>query len=293
MALQNIVAYFDARSEAEAAKQALVSQGISASAIKLLPEEGPTSGYTRSTTETSYDHRADAGGFWASLGDLFLPDEDRYSLAEGMSRGGVALSVTADEADYDHVDAILDQCGADDIGAREAEWKSADWSGYTKSEATTSTASTTVGGTATKTYDAAMADDDGVIQVVEEQLRVGKRTAEGGRVRIRSYVREVPVEAQVELHSQHVTIERRRVDRAVTAADQVLFQDRIIEARESREEVVVAKEARVIEEIGLRSQDETHTQTVSDTVRKTEVEVVDERTGETVEGSTTLDAQRR
>ena len=42
----------------------------------MLPEAEST-GYTRSSTTTAYDYNKDEGGFWASLGDLFLPDDDR------------------------------------------------------------------------------------------------------------------------------------------------------------------------------------------------------------------------
>lgn len=123
-------------------------------------------------------------------------------------------------------------------------------------------------------------DDEGTVKVVEERLAVGKREAEGGAVRVRSYVREEPVTADVELRSTRVTIERRPVDRAATAGD-LDFQDRTIEAREHVEEAVVGKETRVVEEIGLRSDSESHVETISDTVRKTEVEIEDTRTGET------------
>ena len=303
MAQQTIIAYFDSRSEAQAAQAALIADGVAASAISLLPDEQAASTYTREASETSYDRQADRGGFWASLGDFFLPDEDRYAYAEGMSRGGVALSVMTDDASYERVADLLERSGADNIDEREAQWKSAGWSGYAASDAdvnatamTSGTMASTAGTASALATDAASTSreaattDDGVIQVVEEQLRVGKRMAEGGRVRIRSYVREVPVEAQVELRSQRVTIERHAVDRPVAAGDAALFQDRTIEAVERREEAVIAKEARVVEEIGLRSQEETQTQTVSDTVRKTEVEVVDERTGQVVENGTTQTA---
>jgi stress response protein YsnF len=40
---------------------------------------------------------------------------------------------------------------------------------------------------------------------------------------------------------------------------------------------VVSKEARVTEEVGVRKKAEQRTETVSDTVRQTEVEVEDER----------------
>lgn len=122
--------------------------------------------------------------------------------------------------------------------------------------------------------------DEDTVRVVEERLDVGKREAEAGRVRVRSYVREVPVEADVELRATRVFLDRRPVDRPLTDGD-VAFQDRTIEARESVEEAVVRKEARVVEEIGLRQETEARTEHVSDTVRRTEVEIEDERTGET------------
>ena len=58
----------------------------------------------------------------------------------------------------------------------------------------------------------------------------------------------------------------------------VAFQDRTIEAEEHTEEAVVGKEARVTEEISLRKEGSDRQETISDTVRKTEVEIEDDRT---------------
>jgi len=122
----------------------------------------------------------------------------------------------------------------------------------------------------------ALDSDDEVIPVVEEQLRVGKRDVNLGRVRVRSYVVEEPVTEQVNLREDRVTIERRPVDRALTG-DEIAFTDKTIEAEEHAEEAVVSKQARVREEIALRRDTTDRTETVSDTVRRTEVEVEDER----------------
>ena len=114
------------------------------------------------------------------------------------------------------------------------------------------------------------------IKVMEERLRVGKREVAAGAVRVRSYVVERPVEEQVRLHEERVSVERRPVDRAVTAADAAgAFQERAIEARATSEEAVVGKDVRVVEEIGLKKEATERTETVRDTVRKTEVEVED------------------
>ncbi len=119
----------------------------------------------------------------------------------------------------------------------------------------------------------APAGNDETIQVVEERLRVGKREVAKGAVRIRSYVVERPVEEQISLHEERVDVERRPVDRAVTAADNALFQERTIEARAVGEEAVVSKTARVVEEVGLHKEASDRVKTVRDTVRRTEVEV--------------------
>ena len=119
---------------------------------------------------------------------------------------------------------------------------------------------------------------DETIPVVEEQLNVGKRAVEGGRVRVRSYVVEQPVQEQVDLRDERVSVERRPVDRPLTGADRDrAFQERTIEAEEKSEEAVVNKEARVKEELVVNKDVNQRTETVSDTVRRTEVDVEDER----------------
>jgi uncharacterized protein (TIGR02271 family) len=128
-----------------------------------------------------------------------------------------------------------------------------------------------------------------VIPVAEERLRVGKRDVSHGRVRIRAYVVETPVEEQVTLREERVAVERRPADRALSDAEQA-FQERTIEAEERGEEAVVSKEARVTEEVVVRKEAEQRTETVSDTVRQTEVEVeVEDERGNTISGTGTTD----
>ena len=115
-----------------------------------------------------------------------------------------------------------------------------------------------------------------VIPVVEERLRIGKRDVSHGRVRVRSYVVETPVDEQVTLREERIAVERRSVGRPLSDADQA-FQERTIEAEERAEEAVISKEARVTEEVVVRKEAEQRTGTVSDTVRQTDVEVKDER----------------
>ena len=111
------------------------------------------------------------------------------------------------------------------------------------------------------------------IPLAEERISVGKRDAGRGTVRVRSYVVETPVQEQVTLHREDIQVERRTADRPTEAADDALFRERVIEATETSEEAVVSKEVRITEEVVVSKTAAERTQTISDTVRRTEVEV--------------------
>jgi uncharacterized protein (TIGR02271 family) len=80
----------------------------------------------------------------------------------------------------------------------------------------------------------------------------------------------------VNLREEHVHVERRPVDRPATAAD-AAFKDHTITATEMAERAVVDKQARVVEEVSVHKDAQTRTETISDKVRRTEVEVEDDR----------------
>lgn len=111
-----------------------------------------------------------------------------------------------------------------------------------------------------------------VIPVVEEELQVGKRKVETGGVQVKTSVTETPVATDVNLHSEKVKVERRPVDRPITDAD-AAFREGTIELKETAEQAVVRKRARVVEEIVLKKEGHDETKTVRDKVRKTDVDV--------------------
>jgi uncharacterized protein (TIGR02271 family) len=115
------------------------------------------------------------------------------------------------------------------------------------------------------------AGTDERIPLAEEKLRVGKRVAQQGRVRIRSYVVETPVSETVHLRDERVEVERRPVDRPLSGNEADPFREREIEATETREEPVIAKDVRVREELVMHKSTEERDETVRDTVRRTEV----------------------
>jgi stress response protein YsnF len=133
------------------------------------------------------------------------------------------------------------------------------------------------------------------IPVVEETIQVGTRQVPRGGVRLQTRVVERPVEETVRLRDETVRVERRMADRPATEADLAAGRERTVEITETDEEAVVAKEARVVEEVVVRKDVQEQTETVRDTVRRTEVEVEEVGAGRTqaARGFDTYDADFR
>ena len=112
------------------------------------------------------------------------------------------------------------------------------------------------------------------VQVVEEELEVGKRKVATGGVRVTSSVSEVPVEETVTLREEKVAAERKTVSRALSAEEaEAAFKGRTVEALGTSEQAEVTKQARVVGEVSIGKQTKEREETVRDTVRRTEVEV--------------------
>jgi uncharacterized protein (TIGR02271 family) len=298
MTQRTVTAMYDTSSAAESARDRLVGIGVPSADITV---RGTGAG-TGATTTAGDDTR----GFWEELKSLFVPDEDRHAYAEGLRRGGYLLTAQVPAGLEDQVYDVLEDSGAVDLDTRTSEWQASGWKGYGTEGVAGGTAysesgiATTGTGTAFAATDqrattarsgAALAGSTGArdvtegeesVQLMEEQLRVGKREVGRGSVRVRSYVVEQPVEEQVDLRQERVTIERRPVNREI-APGEAAFQERTIEAVERGEEAVVSKTARVTEEIGIRKDVERETETIRDTVRRQEVEVEDDRGGRAVD----------
>ena len=122
--------------------------------------------------------------------------------------------------------------------------------------------------------DAVVDIDDDVIQVVEEEVAVGKRAVVGDTIRVSSRVVADTVTEDVVLTQEEAVVAVNEVNEVVSPAEaDALFAEKTIEVTEMHEEPVVAKRAIVKEEIALGKDIDTQVETVAETVRKTVVDI--------------------
>ncbi|CAO3434085.1 YsnF/AvaK domain-containing protein [Azospirillum doebereinerae] len=295
---KTIVALYDDRTDAESALRDLESDGFERNAIEI-------------TSHADHMTAGDAphqGGFLSRLTGWGIPDHDAHVYAEGVRRGGSLLKIRLDDADVDRALAVLERGKVIDIEERGTAYRASGWAGYDENSSyydersvaeeraryavrqtmpeqspapdvrLSSAAEALRDTNTTSATSATTAGREEQIPIVEETLNVGKRSVERGGVRVRSYVVETPVEEQIRLRDETVTVERRPGDQAALGSVPAdAFRERTIEVTETDEEAVVEKAAYVRETLVVRKDVEERTETVRDTVRRTEVEVDDAR----------------
>lgn len=215
------------------------------------------------------------GGAIGALTHVGVPEEHAHHYAEAVRRGGTLVTVHADEAMTSQVMGVMNRHHAVDVSERAAQWRAESWKGYdANAKAYTAAEAARERGL----YGATLRDvkpGQVAIPVIEEKLSVGKREVDAGAVRVTNRVVEQPVEQQVRLRDEHVKVERRAVDRPAGPGEVTAFREGTLEFKETAEEPVVAKTARVVEEVVIGKETTERTETVRDTVKHTEVKVED------------------
>jgi uncharacterized protein (TIGR02271 family) len=278
---EHIVAVFDSEGSAEAAARDLEQAGISTSAIRRYRSSAGATGNESSGAMSPPTGNSGSGGFWAwLLGEEPGPettrslsgDEDAYE--QHAQAGKPVLSVLVeDDARIHQAITLLTAHHPIEMEERTEEL---DAGSSLKSEPGSSPHAGITGSTGDSAPVAAETRPTGaeeVIPLAEEDLEIGKRTVDRGKTQVRRYVVERPVERDVVLHGQRVTIERRRP--VETAVPGHAFEERTVEVRETEEAPVVEKTARVVEEVAIRKEETERTEKVRDNVRREEVEITD------------------
>lgn len=200
-------------------------------------------------------------GFWSTLfgGE---PDHDTAVYDSILASGATVVTVKACESYVAQAAGIMESHHPIDID----EWATSH--GLTQ----TTTASEPLAAAMPTTGTMATSTDGGTLQLSEERLAVGKRLVNRGGTRIRRFVVETPVEEQIILHDEKVTLERHPLTDARPVSN-ASFTEKTIEATETIEEAVVSKQAFVTEEVTLKKQATDRVETIHDTLRREDVQI--------------------
>ncbi|HEX9171384.1 MAG TPA: YsnF/AvaK domain-containing protein [Telluria sp.] len=290
--MHTLVAVFDNNSDAQKAKADLLASGFNSSDVRL------SAGGTEAGATTTANHDESIGDSISNFfSDLFGNGSndgtrDRAGVySNAVSRGNCVLTVTTQSEDeVERAADLVERYGPIDIDEKSSEWSSDSTSGmsagamagtqHSTQQSMQSGSSATMGsgtrsaqGMNTGNSRQFAESDSQAIPVVREELKIGKREVQRGGVRVYSHVVEEPVSESVNLREEHVKVERRPVDQAIDPSNMQAFQEASIEVRESAEEAVVQKSARVVEEVVVGKEVSNRQEQVRDTVRHTEVEV--------------------
>jgi uncharacterized protein (TIGR02271 family) len=287
-----LVAVFDNRADAQKAMDELLGSGFKQPEVRLSEGEPAAAGSPSSsaTTPSTRDDGSAVSGIKNFFSDLFGSDrgDQAQVYSEAVNRGHYVLTVVApDQPEVERAADLVERFGPVDIDERAEQWRSAGWTGQAPSM---------MGGAGAQQQAQPMAQQQTVqggsvqgssvqgsqqreqpattaIPVIEEELRVGKREVQRGGVRVFSRMVETPVSETVGLREEHVSVERRPVDQPISPADVAAFKETTLEVRETAEQAVVEKTARVVEEVIVGKDVTQREEQISDTVRHTEVEV--------------------
>ncbi len=278
-----VVGLFEKASEAQAAMQELVSSKYASHDIDIK-------------SHTDAERGGDMKDLMQELTSDGVPASEAQLYVNGVKSGDTIEILRTSDDKAEAALEIMNRHGALDIhDAHLVRSQTTTYTGATGMAAGAATAGAvttpnvtipTVTAPATVAAKSVNAAGDQVLNVVEEELAVGKRQIQRGGVRVYSRVTEKPVEASVTLREEEVHIERHAVNRPVDAATMNTLQDRVVEVTTTDEVPVVAKEARIVEEVSVGKVATERTETIHDTVRRTDVEV-EQIAGQTTTGTTT------
>lgn len=118
--MRTVTAMFDSRDEAHAAYDRLREAHLHADRIRIVDRDaigGPGGSAVVENHES----------FFASLVDMFMPEEEQEVYREHVRRGGFLLCALVNDSEIERAKRILDEAGSVDLGLRRREWAKAGW----------------------------------------------------------------------------------------------------------------------------------------------------------------------
>jgi hypothetical protein len=214
-----------------------------------------------------------ATGIQNKLNDAGVPHDEADFYADGIRSGGTVVLVRTDDTKANRAAEIMEHHSTRGAHAGTAALRG--------SSQTTGKA-TSPGRGAGKQIRA---------EEVEEEVRIGKRAVERTGARVSTHNSERPIEKNLNLHEEKVSVQRRAANRPASEADLRKGDEEFI-VKERSEEPVVEKRARVVGEVVVSKESHDRQATIRDTVRRKDVHV-DKEPGGTATGYSELESEFR
>jgi uncharacterized protein (TIGR02271 family) len=264
MTYEKIVTLYDTAEHADAARRALVGAGFPPSEISTI----------NSKTLGLASEKLREPGLWHRLFGRDIQQYEATLYARSVDSGAVVLTVRVPEGDVGRATTILNAHQPVDLLKRAEQEGLISAASTPGSAAVPPQSATQPTGSAMAASLAATGTAAGeeILALAEEEINVGKRLVQEGTTRIRRFVTEMPVEAQVTLHEEHARVIRRAIADPNYVRN-VDWTDKTIEITEIIEEPVVTKSAHVAEEVVIHREGIDHVKTVRDKVRRQQIEV--------------------
>jgi uncharacterized protein (TIGR02271 family) len=263
-AYETLVAAYDTPEHAMAAVNALKAGGFHTDDISTFDRARLAAGKDSMTGQKHV-------GLWQRL---FGEDINKYEatvLGDTVGSGGTVVSVRVPQDEVAQATGILDLHHPVDIHDRAVT------SGYAPQPHVEAAAKSIAAMPLAKNQDVAVTSklaqaQPAALKLAEEQLEVGKKKIETGRTRVRRFTTEREVAQDVTLHDEHAEVLRKAVTQPA-ALGEVDWADREIEVAETKEQALVNKTARVVEEVSLRTKEDEHVETIHEKLRRQQAEV--------------------
>src|ERR1700722_16606442 len=269
MAFETLVAVYDTPDHADAAVKALKAAGFAESDISIFDSARLKGG------KVTMSSGVRETGLWHRLfgTDVYEHEADIYG--QTVEDGGVVISVRVPESEVAHASAVLNIHRPVDVHDRAVTSGIAPAAHVEAVEKKLAALPLAAEQQVAVSPKLAAAQPD-VLRLAEEHLEVGKEMAETGRTRIRRFVTEQEVAADVTLHEEHAEVLRKAISDP-TYVGEIDWADGTVEVIETAEHALVNKTARIVEEVSLKKIGSDHAETIRDKIRRQQVEI--ERVG--------------
>ncbi len=201
MAFETLVAVYDTAAHADAAVKALKAAGFHDADISVFNSDRLKAG------KAALSANVKEPGLWNRLFGTDVYEHEANIYGQTVQDGGVVLSLRVPESEVAHASAVLDIHRPVDVHDRAVTSGVAPAAHVETVQDKIESVPLAAKQTVAVSPKLAAAQPD-VLRLAEEQLQVGKEMAEAGRTRVRRFVTEKEVAADVTLHEEHAEVLR-------------------------------------------------------------------------------------